>query len=67
MEVVGLVHSCFRLLKQINLQVELQPCKMRSFSLCGEDLLSSISLLSLSGSLTCLVPHLEHVGMLLCT
>lgn len=39
MEVARLVQSCFGLLKHINLQVELQPCKMRGFSLCGEDLL----------------------------
>lgn len=37
MEMAGLVQSCFRPLRCINLQVELQPYKMRGFSLCGED------------------------------
>lgn len=38
MEVPGLLWSCFGPLQRINLQVELQPRKMRGFSLCGEDL-----------------------------
>lgn len=34
-----LVRSCFKPLQHINIQVELQPCKMRLFSLSAEDLL----------------------------
>lgn len=34
-----LVRSCFKPLQHINIQVELQPCKMRLFSLSAEDII----------------------------
>lgn len=67
MEVAGWVQSCFRPLQHINLQVELQTYKMRGFSLYGEHLLFFHGSPKFVWSLTCLVPHLEHVGKLLCT